>query len=72
MTVDQALLCSIEEDTGIWENKLQVFANNMHIFCVQFEVYVSRRFYIVYLMWMCGSVMKLLDRSSRQNIIWTK
>ncbi|KAK4815551.1 hypothetical protein QYF61_003643 [Mycteria americana] len=33
---------------------------------------VSRRFYIVYLMLMRGSVMKLLDRSSRQNIILTK
>lgn len=38
----------MEEDTGIWGNKLQVFANNMHIFCVQFEIYVSVEDFILF------------------------
>lgn len=33
----------MEENTGIWENKLQDYANNMqHAFCLQFEISVCQ------------------------------
>lgn len=59
-TVDEIL----QTDAGFWENKLQIFANNLNVFCVQFEC--VRRFYIAFLMLMCGSVKSVLDRSSRK------
>lgn len=64
-TVDQALVCFMEENTGIWENKLH-FVYSLKDLCV------SGKNYIVYLILMCGSMMKLQDRSSRQNKILTK
>lgn len=36
-------MCFMEENTGIWENKLQDFANNMQdAFCLQFETSVCQ------------------------------
>lgn len=42
-TVNEILLCFMEENTGIQENKLQSFANNMqHAFFLQFEISVGQ------------------------------